>query len=62
MTIVAERPVSTSAEIKHLKRLETESIGIMREVVLQVGRDNETLTVRVLSVDRTRFLKAPKLH
>jgi len=32
------------------------------EVVLQVGRDNETLTVRVLSVDRTRFLKAPKLH
>jgi S1-C subfamily serine protease len=32
------------------------------EVVLQVGRDNETLTVRILSVDRTRFLKAPKLH
>jgi S1-C subfamily serine protease len=32
------------------------------EVVLQVGRDNETLTVRVLSVDRTQFLKAPKLH
>ena len=32
------------------------------EVVLQVVRDNETLTVRVLSADRTRFLKAPKLH
>jgi S1-C subfamily serine protease len=32
------------------------------EVVLQVVRDNETLTVRVLSSDRTRFLKAPKLH
>jgi S1-C subfamily serine protease len=32
------------------------------EVVLQVGRDNETLTVRFLSVDRTRFHKAPKLH
>jgi S1-C subfamily serine protease len=32
------------------------------EVVLQVGRDNETLTVRVLSVDRTQFYKAPKLH
>jgi S1-C subfamily serine protease len=32
------------------------------EVVLRVGRDNETLTVRVLSVDRTQFLKAPKLH
>jgi S1-C subfamily serine protease len=32
------------------------------EVVLQVRRDNETLTVRVLSVDRTQLLKAPKLH
>ena len=32
------------------------------EVVLQVGRDNETLTVRVLSADRTQFHKAPKLH
>ena len=32
------------------------------EVVLQVSRDNETLTVRVLSVDRTQNLKAPKLH
>jgi hypothetical protein len=25
-------------------------------------RDGEALTVRVLSADRTRFLKAPKLH
>src|SRR5438876_1763858 len=32
------------------------------EVVLQVRRENETLTARVLSVDRTQFLKAPKLH
>jgi len=32
------------------------------EVVLQVRRDNETLTVRVLSVDRTQFHKVPKLH
>ena len=32
------------------------------EVVLKVGRDNETLTVRFLSVDRTRLHKAPKLH
>jgi S1-C subfamily serine protease len=32
------------------------------EVVLQVSRDNETLSVRVLSSDRSRFLKAPKLH
>jgi len=35
LTIVAERPVSTGAEIKHLKRLEAESIGIMREVVAE---------------------------
>src|SRR3984893_9045395 len=32
------------------------------EVVLQVRRENETLTARILSVDRTQFLKAPKLH
>jgi S1-C subfamily serine protease len=32
------------------------------EVVLQVARDNETLTVRIISADRTRFLKSPKLH
>jgi len=30
--------------------------------VLQVGRDNQTLTVRMLSADRTQFHKAPKLH
>ena len=27
------------------------------EVVMQVVRENETLTVRILSADRTRFLK-----
>jgi S1-C subfamily serine protease len=32
------------------------------EIVLQVVRDNETLPVRVLSADRSRFLKAPRLH
>lgn len=32
------------------------------EVVLQVVRDNETRTVRVLSADRRRLLKAPQLH
>ena len=32
------------------------------EVVLQVVRDNETLTVRILSADRRRLLKAPQLH
>jgi S1-C subfamily serine protease len=32
------------------------------EVVLQVVRDGETLTVRILSADRMRFYKTPKLH
>jgi S1-C subfamily serine protease len=32
------------------------------EIVLQVSRDNEAMTVRVLSADRSRFYKAPKLH
>jgi S1-C subfamily serine protease len=32
------------------------------EVVLQVVRDNEKLTVRILSADRRRLLKTPQLH
>src|SRR5689334_13430449 len=32
------------------------------EVVLQIARDKETMRVRIPSADRTRFLKAPKLH
>ena len=32
------------------------------EVVLQVVRDNDTLTVRILSADRRRLLKTPQLH
>ena len=32
------------------------------EVVLQVVRDNETMTVRILSADRRRLLKTPQLH
>jgi len=32
------------------------------EIPLQVSRDGATLTVRVQSADRTRFLKGPKLH
>ena len=32
------------------------------EVVLQVVRDNETMTVRILSTDRRRLLKSPQLH
>jgi sulfate adenylyltransferase subunit 2 len=35
LTIVAEHPVSTSAGISHLRRLEAESISIMREVVAE---------------------------
>jgi S1-C subfamily serine protease len=33
-----------------------------REIPLQVSRDGRKLNIRVLSADRTRFLKAPKLH
>src|SRR5207248_5216449 len=32
------------------------------EVVLQVVRDKETMRVRINSTNRTRLLKAPKLH
>ena len=32
------------------------------EVVLRIGRDNEMMTVRIASADRSRLLKAPKLH
>ena len=32
------------------------------EVVLQVAREKEKMNVRILSADRTRLLKAPKLH
>jgi hypothetical protein len=31
-------------------------------VIMQVLREEETLTVRILSADRTRFLRTPKLH
>src|SRR6195256_328125 len=32
------------------------------EVVLQVSRDNDTMRVKIPSTDRTRMLKAPRLH
>ncbi len=32
------------------------------EVVLQVVRDNDPRTVRIASADRTRLMKAPRLH
>jgi len=35
LTIIAERPVPAGVQSKHLKRLEAESIGIMREVVAE---------------------------
>ncbi len=56
---VREDPVSSLAGLWR-KVWASGSAG--SEVVLQVSRDNETLTARVLSVDRTQFLKAPKLH
>src|SRR5260370_31621218 len=33
-----------------------------REVVMQGVRDDETLTVRILSADRPRVLRTPQLH
>ena len=35
MTVIAERPAPAGVQPKHLKRLEAESIGIMREVVAE---------------------------
>jgi hypothetical protein len=35
LTIIAERRVAAAAQIKHLKRPEAESIGIMRELVAE---------------------------
>jgi sulfate adenylyltransferase subunit 2 len=35
LTIIAERPAPAGVQSKHLKRLEAESIGIMREVVAE---------------------------
>ena len=32
------------------------------EVILQVVRDNDTMKVRIPSADRSRLLKAPRLH
>ena len=52
MTVVAERQVSAGVQIKHLKRLEAESIGIMREVMAEfrnpvmlysIGKDSSVM-------------------
>jgi len=71
LTIIAERPVSTGTQIKHLKGLEAESIGIMREVAAEfrnpvmlysIGKDS-TLMVHLA---RKAFFPArppfPLLH
>ncbi len=56
---VRDEPVSSLAS---LWRRIWASGAAGSEVVLQVARDKETMKVRILSADRTRLLKAPKLH
>ena len=52
MTVIAERPAPAGVQPKHLKRLEAESIGIMREVVAEfrnpvmlysIGKDSSVM-------------------
>jgi S1-C subfamily serine protease len=56
---VRDEPVSSLAS---LWRRVWASGAAGSEVVLQVARGKETMKVRILSSDRTRLLKAPKLH
>lgn len=56
---VRDEPVSTLASFW---RRVWASGAAGSEVVLQVARDKETMKVRILSADRSRLLKAPKLH
>jgi S1-C subfamily serine protease len=56
---VRDEPVSSLAS---LWRRVWASGAAGAEVVLQVARDQEKMNVRILSADRTRLLKAPKLH
>ena len=56
---VRDEPISTLAS---LWRRVWASGPAGAEVVLQVSRDNETMNVRIMSADRTRLLKSPKLH
>ena len=71
LTIIAERPVLAGVKIKHLKCLETESIGIMREVVAEfrnpvmlysIGKDSTVM----VHLARKAFFRArplfPLLH
>jgi S1-C subfamily serine protease len=56
---VRDEPISSLAS---LWRRVWASGAAGAEVVLQVARDKEKMNVRILSADRTRLLKAPKLH
>jgi S1-C subfamily serine protease len=56
---VRDEPVSSLAS---LWRRIWASGAAGSEVVLQVARDKETMKVRIMSADRTRLLKAPRLH
>jgi S1-C subfamily serine protease len=56
---VRDEPISSLAS---LWRRVWASGAAGSEVVLQVVRDKETMKVRILSADRSRLLKAPKLH
>jgi hypothetical protein len=65
LTIVVERPVPGAAQIQHLKRLEAESIGIVREVVAEfrnavmlysIGKDS---TVMVHLARKSLFPATP---
>src|SRR5438128_9833389 len=56
---VREEPVSSLASF--LRRVWA-SGPAGSEVILQVVRDNDTMKVRIPSADRSRLLKAPRLH
>jgi S1-C subfamily serine protease len=56
---VRDEPISSLAS---LWRRVWASGAAGSEVVLQVARDKETMKVRILSADRTRLMKAPRLH
>jgi S1-C subfamily serine protease len=56
---VRDEPISSLAS---LWRRVWASGAAGSEVVLQVARDKETMKVRIHSADRTRLMKAPRLH
>ena len=71
MTIIAERPAPAGAQSKHLKRLEAESIGIMREVVAEfrnpvmlysIGKDSTVMLHLALKAFYPAKPPFPLLH